>query len=237
VGLFVYDIFEKKGLDIKPFVSYGVICAILLVLLISIWKFSTMTIDINQLNDWFNEHVAVNAYECSREAHNSYYYITNAENRAGMTSFFTLSRRYGELLCSIILLSPLFVVVYYPWIRASHIAPTLISSWCYRLVWILVTGLTLPIFFMATDYNRWFVCFFFSMFAVTTTVIATGDQIVVESTKKMLKFFTTHHSIALVLMIYLFGLHITPFDQTVLKFGLQEAVDFWGFIKGVFGMV
>ena len=237
VGLFLYDIFGRKGLEIKPFVCYGVICSILLALLILIWKYSTMTIDIDQLNDWFNKHVAVNAYECSREAHNSYYYMTNAENRASMTSFFTWGRRYGELLCSIILLFPLLVVMYYPWIRASHIAPTQLSSWRYRLVWILVTGLTLPIFFIATDYNRWFVCFFFSMFAVTIATLSAGDQLVVGSTKKMLKFFTTHPAVAFALMIYLFGLHTTPFDQKNSEYGLQEAIDIWHFTKGVLGIV
>lgn len=228
VGLFTYDIFNRDRLDFKSLVGYGTICAILLGLLIVIWKFSHMVVDIDQLNDWFNKHVAVDAYECSREAHTVYYYMTNAENRGRAADMLTLRYRYGEFICTLLLLSPLLVTVYYPWVRASHTAPSRLSSWRYRLSWIAVTVLTLPIFFMATDYNRWFVCFFFGMFAATAAVIAIGDRILRASVLRMAQWFTKRPIFMLALVFYLAAFHCTPFCQ---NFGLQESIELWEFVK------
>ena len=231
-GLFIYDIVGTKQIHTNNLVGYGGICFLMLVLLIVIWQFSRMTIDIDQLNAWLEEHAAVNAYECSREAHDSYYYMSNSENRANMAPFFTWRVRYGELFWTILLLSPLLFSVYYPWVRASRTAPTKLAAWRYRMVWILITALTLPVFFMATDYSRWFICYFFGMFVTTVSVITIGDRPLRCSILRMFRWFTKHPVISVALIIYLVSLHCTPFDQTISQFGLQEAVDLWNFIKG-----
>lgn len=230
VGLFAYDIVEYNGLNIKNTIGYGIVCTVLLVLLVVIWRFSQMTIDIDQLNEWFKTHAAVDAYECSREAQTGYYYMTNDENRASMASYFTWNHRYGEFVVSIILMSPLLFTIYYPWIRASHSAPSRLLSWRYRLTWILITIITLPIFFMATDYNRWFICFFFSMFAATIAVVALGDTTFTNAIRKMSISFIKHPYCAFVLAIYVIGLHCTPFGA---EYSLREALHLWNFIQDI----
>ena len=233
VGLFIYDIINHNSIKVKETIGYGIICIVLLGLLVIIWKFSQMTVSIDQLNEWFKSHAAVDAYECSREAHVAYYYQSNAENRANVAHLLTWEYRYGELFLTILLLSPLLIAAYYPWIRASHTAPTKLSSWRYRVIWILMTLLTLPIFFMATDYNRWFVCYFFSLFAVTVALISLGDRALCAATSRMYRWFAKHPIIATSLAIYIISFHCTPFDQTKNLYGLQEAMDLWDFLKGL----
>ena len=230
VGLFAYDIIENNGLNIKNIIGYGIVCTVLFALLVVIWKFSRMTIDIDQLNEWLKNHAAVDAYECSRKAQTAYYYISNDENRASMASYFTWNQRYGEFVVSIILMSPLLFMIFYPWVRASHAAPSRLLSWRYRLTWMLITIVTLPIFFMATDYNRWFICFFFSMFAATMSVVAIGDTILTNAIKTMSIFLMKHPYYAFALVIYAIGLHCTPFGA---EYSLKEALDLWTFIQGV----
>ena len=231
VSLFVYDIIDNKNLEIKTFVCHGLICSILLALLILIWKYSTMTIDIDQLNDWFNKHVAVNAYECSREAQTAYYYMSNDENYASQSHLLNWGRRFGELSCSILMMLPILVMIYYPWVRASHTAPTRLSAWKYRLIWILITALTSPIFFIATDYSRWLVCFFMSMFASTMAALSIGDKYIIAAALKMTRFLEKHPIITISLVIYILGLHITPYSD---QYGLKEGIDLWYFVKGIF---
>jgi hypothetical protein len=230
VGLFVYDIVERKRLNIKNLVGYGSICAVLLGLLFAIWKYSCTTISIDQLNDWFHEHVAVNAYEPNREAQRAYYYMTNDENREFVATVLNWKHRYGELLWSLILMTPLLATVYYPWVRASHTAPSRLSCWKYRLVWFSISALTLPVFFMASDYNRWFICFFFAMFAVTVAVLAIGDHPLSAATLRMLRWLTKHPVCTVSLIIYLVALHCSP---SYGPYGLLEAMDLWKFLQGV----
>lgn len=231
IGLFAYDIIGRNEINLKHLIGYGMICALLLGLLVIIWKFSQMNIGIDLLNEWFKSHVAVDAYESSRQAQTAYYYQTNAENRAAIAHVLSWGYRYGELLCSLLLLSPLLIAVYYPWIRASHTAPTKLSAWRYRLVWILITMITIPVFFIAIDYSRWFVCLFFSMFVATMAAINIGDKHITAAGLRMARFFKTHPIITISLVIYLLGLHITPYSD---QYGLKEGIDLWYFIKGIF---
>ena len=227
VGLFVYDSIDSNAIQIKRVIAYGLICLILMVVLVCIWKYSHMTIDIDQLNTWLEKHVAVDAYECSREAQNAYYYMSNSENRESQSSLLSWNYRYGELVMSLILLSPLIATVYYPWVRASHTAPTRFISWRYRMTWISITLLTLPIFFVATDYSRWFICFFLCMFIATMAVASTNNRPIMAAITRLCRWLMKHTIMSVAFILYLIGLHCTSF------YGLREAVNLWEFIKGV----
>ncbi len=231
VGLFAYDIINRYRINTKKMISYGSICFILLGILFVIWKYSQMTIGIDELNDWLKEHASVDAYECGRQAQTSYYYQTNAENREAIIEMFSWEYRYGELFWSVILMLPLLVTVYYPWIRASHTAPSKLSAWRYRSVWILISILTAPIFCMAIDYSRWFICYFFSMFAATMAVISTKDRPLTAAITRMYRWFSNHPIFAIGLALYLMGLHCTSYHDG--NFGLREAIKLWDFIKGI----
>jgi len=230
VGLFAYDIISRNKINKKNLIGYGAICCILLGLLISIWQFSHMTINIDQLNEWLKEHVAVDIYEGGRDGQTPYYYMTNNENRAWGAKALTLKYLYGELLWSLILMSPLLIIIYYPWFRASLTAPTRLLSWRYRLVWILITIITLPIFFMATDYNRWFVGFFLSMFSVTIAVLSNNDRILFAAVLKMVRWFKKYPIFLLSIILYISSLHSTP---SLNNYGLEEAIKLWDFLKGL----
>lgn len=231
VGLFAYDIIGSNRLHTNKMIVYGSICFILLGILFVIWKFSQMTIGIEELNDWLKEHASVDAFEGSRQAQTAYYYQTNAENREAISEMFSWRFRYGELFWSIVLMLPLLVTVYYPWVRASHTASSKLSAWRYRLVWILITILTVPIFCMAIDYSRWFICYFFSMFAATMAVISTKDRPLSAALSRMYRWFSNHPFFSVALVLYLIGLHCTSYHEG--DFGLREAIKLWSFIKGV----
>jgi CDP-diglyceride synthetase len=190
-----------------------------------------MNIGIGQLNEWFKSHAAVDAYENSRQAQTSYYYQTNAENRAAIAHVLSWGYRYGELIWSLLLMSPLLIAVYYPWIRASHTAPTKLSAWRYRLVWILITIITIPVFCFAIDYSRWLVCFFFSMFASTIAVLTIRDKNLTAAVLRMNRYFKAHPIAIISLVIYMLGMHITPYSN---QYGLKEGIDLWYFIKSIF---
>ena len=231
VGLFAYDIIDHYRINTKNMIAYGSICFILIGILFVIWKYSQMTISIDELNDWLKGHASADAYECSRQAQTAYYYQTNAENREAISKMLSWRHRYGELFWSIVLMLPLLITIYYPWVRASHIAQSKLSACRYRSVWVLTSILTTPIFCMAIDYSRWFICFFFCMFAVTMTVVSANDRPLSVAISRMYRWFSNHPILTVALVLYLIGLHCTSFHEG--NYGLREAIKLWNFIKGI----
>ena len=210
-ALFLYDILEGGKINWRKVLGYGLVCVAMLALLIIIWTRSHMNIDIETLSARIGERVDPDAYyrwEDSDAALYILFYASNALNRQMAFSQWGAANMYFELVLTFFLTLPFILVFCYPWFMAAKKTESLLSKWRYRLVPIVITILTLPIFFMATDYSRWFVGYFFSLFAVNMVALALGDKPLTKSWRSVLSFFRHKPWIALVLIVYAIQLHM-----------------------------
>ena len=224
MALFLYDGFDEQGnLRRCRAIGYSVICFVLLFLFVVIWRFSTMNIDLPSLAEIIRQR------DLSDVAHfpnypiedglGALYYATNSENVAHNAQIFPY--RYLELVFSLVMLSPLLVFFNAPLFNAARSASQKGLRVRYWLVMLAENALTLPVFFMATDYSRWFYCWFFTLFALPATLIAVGDNHVKAGTRQLWMWCRHHWLLSLFLLVYsAFALHPIGHDLD----GLNEAI-------------
>ena len=224
VALFAWDSWGTDGrLRAGRAVGYAAICFALLLLFVAIWRFSTMNVDLPTLVE------RVAARDRSNIAHFPfttyeqdiwiYYYATNAENVQHNAPLFPY--RHLEFALSLILMAPLLVFFCYPLAHASRHAATPSQRWRYGLTLAAVNLLTLPVFFMATDYSRWFYCWFFELSALPLTLWVAGDDAVRNGMASLWNWCTRRWPLALLLLVYAaFCLHPIAHDLD----GLLEAI-------------
>ena len=211
VALFLYDTFDGANINWRKAIAYSVICVVMLTLLIIIWTQSHMNVDIETLSAQIGERVDPDAYyrwEDSDAALYILFYASNALNRQMAFAQWGATNLYFELVLTLILTLPFILVFCHPWFMAAKKTERPLSKWRYRLIPIVITALTLPIFFMATDYSRWFVGYFFSLFAVNMMALALGDKPVTQSWRGILTYFRRKPWIVLVLIVYAIQLHM-----------------------------
>ena len=76
----------------------------------------------------------------------------------------------------------------------------------------------LPIFFLATDYGRWFTGWIFCLMATNCVMNAIHDRYFNEASAKLYSFFKCNYWLALLLVVWLGSLHTLSFE------GLNEAI-------------
>lgn len=222
VALFIYDTLEENGINWKKGVAYGGICLALLVLFVCIWKFHHMNIDMETLYADIRQRAAPDACEWNKDELHIRYYISQSENRA---MAFGHTHRYPELALSMLMLAPIFVVFYWPWVRAyksSH-------NWRYLLMPLSITMLVLPSFFMITDYSRLWTAWFFMLILALMTLTALKDHALQTALKDMLQLGKKHWWLATMLLVYAFQLHVLGYD------GLREAIEWRRFVANLLG--
>ena len=211
VALFLYDILEDGYIDWRKAISYSSICAALFALLVIIWTQSHMNVDIETLSAHIGNRVAPDAYyrwENTDSALYILFYATNSFNRELAFNLFNETNLYIELVLTILVLLPFIFLFWHPWFIAAKRSKEVISKWRYRLVPIVISIMTLPIFFMATDYSRWFVGYFFSLFAVIMAALALGDKQISQAWKDILSYFKCQPWVALILIVFAIQLHM-----------------------------
>lgn len=213
VALFTYDILDNAFSWKKTFI-YVSICFSMVVLLIILWKFSTMNVDIETLSQNIMKRTSPDVFSKGKDTPSLIllYYLSNSENMA--QAFLHTPWRFHELSISVVLLAPIFYLFYAPWIIAFKKSMASSNRYKYLLPPILLTFLTLPIFFVATDYSRWFVAWFFGLFVLSWVTLNQKDYIFAKSVKQL---YSNHWFVACII-IYDSQLHMAYFA------GLQEAI-------------
>lgn len=222
-ALLIYDLWRDHRFQPRRFAWTALIGLAMGALLASIWLFSEMNLPLEELSARLAATVAPNAYEADPYVLEVLYYQSNSGNRDASLDVLTQAR-IPELLISLPLLSPLLALLYYPWLRAARRAPSRSVAWRYRLICITLTVLPLPIFFIATDYGRWFVCWFFSLLAALLVMLARRDILIEESVERMCAYMRHHWWQTLLLVVYILGLHALSFE------GLKEAINIRQFL-------
>ncbi len=223
VALFIYDSLEENSINWKKAFVYGGICLSLLVLFICIWKFHHMNIDIDSLNNEIRQRAAPDACEWNTDELRIRYYGEQSENRAEV---FRKFHRYPEFILSLFMLLPVFFVFYYPWIKASKQS----RQWKYALIPLSITALTLPSFYMVTDYGRLWTAWFFTLMLSLVAVWILKDKNLHDAMKRTILLAKKYWWLALMILVYAFQLHIQGYD------GLREAIELRRFVAALLGL-
>jgi hypothetical protein len=227
VALFLYDTIDEGKINWHKAIGYGLICISMLVLLVIIWTQSHMNVDVETLSARIEERVDPDAYyrwEDTDSALFVIFYASNALNREIAFNMLSATDLYFDLVLTIILMLPFLILFWKPWFSAAKKVAYPLTKWKYRLIPIIISVITLPIFFMATDYSRWFAGYFFSLFAVTMVVLALGDKPLTHSWRDVLGYFHHHPWIALVLIVYAIQLHLNFFSGLDLAIRIRKIV-------------
>jgi hypothetical protein len=218
IALLILDSFDLDG-HLIPQKTFWVLTngIILSGLLFAIWNFSNMNISIEELTTRLRGHLGPNEEYILKDGLNAFYYISNSENhQASMTPI--LNNRLLEIPFYLILTLPILLFTYYPLVSAAKHAGDRRMKWKYRLAYLSITLLTLPIFFVACDYGRWIVGWSFSLFAVTMTAIAIGDRGICDALQRLFSFCKSYWWVLVLFIIYESQLYLNGFE------GLEQAI-------------
>lgn len=217
VALLVYEVFEGKQLSRKGVILASSVCVTTAILLASIWLFSRMNIPIDALRarlDMKAESGILTQEPCALEM---LYYMSNSGN-AIYNLDYLYNQKLLEFLITVVLLSPLFAVLLFPMIYATHRAKMTPLKWRYIIMSVVLMFFPLPIFFLATDYGRWFTGWIFCLMATNCVMNAIHDKYFNEGSAKILSFYKRNYWLAILLVVWLGCLHTISFE------GLNEAI-------------
>ncbi|MBR6291877.1 MAG: hypothetical protein IKR33_03645 [Bacteroidales bacterium] len=217
VALLVYEMFEGEQLSKRGLIWASSVCVATALLLASIWLFSRMNIPIDTLRarlDMKAEPGILTQEPCALEM---LYYMSNSGN-AIYNSDYLYNQKLLEFLMTVVLLSPLFAVLLFPMIYATQRTKKSPLKWRYIIMCIVLIFFPLPIFFLATDYGRWFTGWLFCLLATTCVMNAIHDRYFNEASAKLYSFFKCNYWLALLLVVWLGSLHTLSFE------GLNEAI-------------
>lgn len=230
VALFVFDSFDTDGkIKWQRCIPYIGICFLIATLLFVIWEWSNMNIGIEDMVARLKGHVGkAGDEEWLPIWLDAYYYATNTENHQSSMNII-LNCRIPEIPFYLILSSPLLAFFYYPWVSAARRVKDGLA-WRYRMSYVILTLLSIPIFFVAYDYSRWLVGWGFSLFSMTMTACIMDDKEIQNALQRLFAFFYRHSWIAILGIIYVSQLNLNGFE------GLDQAIRLRKFFFKVMGL-
>ncbi len=201
LGLMLFDAIEDDKVSRAKTIAYGTVLAAIAVLFLVLWHWGGMSIDLDSLYNRIASRANQDVLP-SKDGLKMLYYTTNTGTSwvAGFSVRFVV-----ELLFML----PLLLLLSAPWIVASRNAGTRIQKARYCLPVLMVVVLTLPIFFRATDYSRWWVCWTFSLAMLPLAATATGDSGLAGALKTLAGYFKKRWYLPLLLVVYLLQFHIS----------------------------
>ncbi len=225
IGLVLFDTFQNGRLHRGRGTFYAVSLLLLLALFVALWLFSGMNIGQEELY----ARIAARANQDvlpDRDGLRMLYFLSNAENSAGA---FTAARAW-QFAVELLLMLPLLVLLATPWVVAARQTYDRIERLRYWLP-LAAQLLVVPVFFMATDYSRWWVCWTFSLTMMPMAAFATGDKGMSVALQTLWQWMKRRWYLPLMLAIYLMQLHNS--DRQFFD-GMKESADLIGFIGSFF---
>lgn len=216
VALFVYDLFVER-FPVDRTVAYGAVCLLMAGLFLAIWFHSTMTVDIDTLQQRIIARADSDACGAYKEALRQYYYAAYENNVQNLQLL-----RLVEFVFTLVLMAPVFVIAYFPWLQAAKRS----GQSMYWIVPAVLTLLTLPVFFRTTDYSRWWTCWFFCLTALSLVAFGKGDKPVIDALDELWCFFKRRWYLGVILLVYLAQLFQSGYE------GLTHAVVLREFLFG-----
>lgn len=225
IGLVLFDTFQNGRLHRGRGTFYAVSLLLLLALFVALWLFSGMNIGQEELY----ARIAARANQDvlpDRDGLRMLYFLSNAENSAGA---FTAARAW-QFAVELLLMLPLLVLLATPWVVAARQTYDRIERLRYWLP-LAAQLLVVPVFFMATDYSRWWVCWTFSLAMMPMAAFATGDKGMSVALQTLWQWMKRRWYLPLMLAIYLMQLHNS--DRQFFD-GMKESADLISFIGSFF---
>ena len=225
IGLVLFDTFQNGRLHRGRGTFYAVSLLLLLALFVALWLFSGMNIGQEELY----ARIAARANQDvlpDRDGLRMLYFLSNAENSAGA---FTAARAW-QFAVELLLMLPLMALLATPWVVAARQTYDRIERLRYWLP-LAAQLLVVPVFFMATDYSRWWVCWTFSLAMMPMAAFATGDKGMSVALQTLWQWMKLRWYLPLMLAIYLMQLHNS--DRQFFD-GMKESADLIGFIGSFF---
>lgn len=225
IGLVLFDTFQNGRLHRGRGTFYAVSLLLLLALFVALWLFSGMNIGQEELY----ARIAARANQDvlpDRDGLRMLYFLSNAENSAGA---FTAARAW-QFAVELLLMLPLMALLATPWVVAARQTYDRIERLRYWLP-LAAQLLVVPVFFMATDYSRWWVCWTFSLAMMPMAAFATGDKGMSVALQTLWQWMKLRWYLPLMLAIYLMQLHNS--DRQFFD-GMKESADLISFIGSFF---
>ncbi len=225
IGLVLFDTFQNGRLHRGRGTFYAVSLILLLALFVALWLFSGMNIGQEELY----ARIAARANQDvlpDRDGLRMLYFLSNAENSAGA---FTAARAW-QFAVELLLMLPLMALLATPWVVAARQTYDRIERLRYWLP-LAAQLLVVPVFFMATDYSRWWVCWTFSLAMMPMAAFATGDKGMSVALQTLWQWMKRRWYLPLMLAIYLMQLHNS--DRQFFD-GMKESADLISFIGSFF---
>ena len=223
-ALFVYDTLSDKSVSATKIVCYVLNLFALFVLFVALWKFSSMTIDIDSLYERIMAQTDVCTDE--KEVIDLLYYMSSGENFLRSLHYLKTEKVF-EFVFSFAMMAPIIGVFCCPWIMAAKNAETKQNKLCYLMPVASVLLLTMPVFFIATDYSRWWVCWEFSFISLLLAAYTSHDELILDSLSRMYVFAKRHWCLTLILVVYVIQFHIDGFNGLKESFELYYLVRNW----------
>ena len=219
VALFCYDSLRGGSLDVRKIIPYGIICVVNGILLLAIWKFSHMNLGIEELQTRLHARASHDA--CLHTAPymlDWMYFKSNSANYEQASAGFLGRQFMVDFVISIVFLLPLILMFVWPWFHAAKKMKSIVMGWGYRLMAIVPITMTIPIFFLAFDYTRWLMAYFFGVLCLLMVAVATGDRLITESLERLWDFCGRHPWVVVALVAWSAQMSFDGF------FGLRDAI-------------
>lgn len=223
LGLMVFDALDGGRLHTGKTVLYALTLALLALLFILLWYWGGMTVDLDTLYDYIASRANQDVLP-TKDGLRMLYYTGNTD--ASWMAGFSL-----RFVVELLMLLPLMALLATPWVVAARQTNDRLERWRYRLPVLIVLLLTVPVFFRATDYSRWWVCWTFSLAMLPLAAFATGDKGMERALQSLWNFLKRHWYLPLLLGLYLLQLHNSNrqfFD------GMKESAELIDFISSFF---
>ena len=226
-ALFIYDVFSETKHVTKKAICYLTILLIVSLLFFSIVLFSKMNIDFESLYSCLQERSTDSTSALSLKGPLYYEFYAKLPEHYIAYVQPVLKYNIARFVLTIIVLSPLLVLFWIPWILAIRHSSDKREKWCYILMQLFIHLIILPAYLMAIDYDRWNCAYCFIQFCLILVLYYLEEKTFVEQIDKIISLLKQHFVVVILFIIYISSIELPSGNSTLAivdkicnKFGL-----------------
>lgn len=214
-ALFIYDIFSSTNQATKKTAYYSVITLSIFLLFLSIVLFSKMNIDYESLYNYLQGRSTESTSALSLKGALYYEYYAKLPEHYIAYVQPVLKYNVARFVLTIIILSPLLLLFWIPWILAIRHSTNKREKWCYFIMQLSIHLIILPAYLMAIDYDRWNCAYCFIQFCLIVILYYFEEKTFVEQVDKIICVLKQHLVIVLLILIYINSIELANDNSTL----------------------
>lgn len=214
-ALFIYDLFSDTIHVTKKVACYFAISLIVSLLFFYIVLFSTMNIDFESLYSYLQGRSTDSTSALSLKAPLYYEFYAKLPEHYIAYVQPVLKYNIARFILTIIVLSPLLLLFWVPWILAIRHSADKREKWCYILMQLFIHLIILPAYLMAIDYDRWNCAYCFTQFCLILVLYYLEEKTFVEQVDKIICLLKQHFVIVLLMIIYISSIDLPNGNSTL----------------------